>query len=102
MTSLALLFARCHEVEGSGFHGLVGCFGLCHRAVGKVLWRLLVPIAHIAGMMNLIERNQRECVPFVGIDTLATGIDGEAQLVVGEGGRDATQDLISVTNEQWC
>ena len=53
-------------------------------------------------MMNLIERNQRECVPFVGIDTLATGIDGEAQLVVGEGGRDATQDLISVTNEQWC
>ena len=80
MSGLALLFAGCHKVDGACLQCLVGRLGLCHVAVGKVLSRLLIPVAHVAVVVNLIEGLQAERAPCVGIHPLATGIDGEGEL----------------------
>ena len=55
MASLALLFAWCHEVERALLQLLGGALVGCHRAVAEVLLCLLIPVAHVAVVVNLVE-----------------------------------------------
>ena len=80
MTSLALLLTWSHEVDGTlsqcGSSVLVGC----HRAVFEVLLSLLIPVAGVAGVVNLVERLELERRPVVAVDARTADIDAEAQL----------------------
>ena len=60
MSGLTLLFAWCHKIECTCGHSFTFSLGLCHRAVLIVFLGLLIPIAHIALVMNLVERFELE------------------------------------------
>ena len=99
MAGLALLLTGCHEVERSGIEGLYGCLGLCHVALLIVLSGLLIPIAHVARVVDLIEGAQFKLFPLVGFHVVAAGVDGEAQ-VVAHLALDAAEHLGARADEQ--
>ena len=98
MAGLALLFAGSHEVEralgqcGSGI--LVGC----HRALLEVLLGLLVPVAGVAGVVDLVEGYKLERRPLVAVDAGAADVDCERQLRRAQT-LDAAQHVGAVADE---
>ena len=64
---LALLLTRSHEVDSAVLQCLDSCLALSHVALCEVLGCLLIPVAHIAVVMNLIEGLQGEGSPLIGI-----------------------------------
>ena len=98
MAGLALLFAGCHEVEGALKQCLIGCLSLSHIAVGEVLGRLLVPIALVAGVVDVVEGAQLQRLPSVGRCIGARGIDVEHQ-IPRLFWRDATKHVAAFANK---
>ena len=60
MAGLALLLAWSHEVQGALCQCLAFGLGLSHAAIGIVLGSLLIPVAHVALVVNLIEGYELE------------------------------------------
>ena len=101
MTCLALLFARSDEIDGTVLQGFVGSLGLGHIALGKHLGRLLIPVAHVTGMVNTVEGLQRERRPLIGVYALALGINRKLQLTQINR-LDTAQHVGSVADKQGC
>ena len=101
MACLALLLAGSHEVKCTGCQSLVHGLGLRHCAVCIVLGCLLVPVAHVAGVVYLIEGHQRQVIPLIGADVFAAGIDTEAQVLRAQA-LYATEHILTAAYEQRC
>ena len=99
MAGLALLFAGCHEVECPCLQGLVGGFSLRHVAVGEVLGRLLIPVALVAGVVDVVERAQLQRLPSIGGYLGARDVDVEHQ-IPRLLGRDAAEHVAALADEQ--
>ena len=55
MSSLALLFARCHIVESAGEESLFGSIFLAHVGVGVVFLSALEEVAGVARVVDGVE-----------------------------------------------
>ena len=83
MACLALLLTGSHEIDGAGGEGFLGGFALGHVALRVIVGGLLIPVAHITGMVDLVEGFKFQFLPGVGGDVVAAHVDGEPQWLTG-------------------